>query len=102
MYYTYILTNQRKTVLYTGVTNNLIRRISEHYLQKGNMQSFTGRYNCHNLVYYEEHIFITDAIAREKIIKNWPRAWKENLIASENPEWVFLNNTLFDYWPPVL
>ena len=68
--------------------------------RKGNMQSFTGRYNCHNLVYYEEHIFITDAIAREKIIKNWPRAWKENLIARENPEWIFLNNTLFDHWPP--
>ena len=102
MYYTYILTNLKKTVLYTGVTNNLIRRITEHYLQQSNNQTFTGKYNCHNLVYYEEFIFVNDAIAREKAIKHWPRVWKENLITKENPEWIFLNNTLFDQWPPLI
>jgi hypothetical protein len=70
-------------------------------LQKGNKQTFTGRYHCFNLVYYEQHRYISDAIAREKAIKNWPRAWKENLITKENPEWLFLNHTLFDCWPPV-
>ena len=100
LYCTYILTNVKKTVLYTGVTNNLPRRVTEHYLQKGNKQTFTGRYHCFNLVYYEQHRYISDAIAREKAIKNWPRAWKENLITKENPEWLFLNHTLFDCWPP--
>ena len=100
MYYTYILTNETKSVLYTGVTNNLIQRIAEHYFQRGNKKSFTGKYYCHNLVYYEEYAFITDAIAREKAIKHWPRSWKENLINKENPAWNFLNNTLFDDWPP--
>jgi putative endonuclease len=102
MFYTYILTNLKKTVLYTGVTNDLVRRIAEHYSYRGNKRSFAGRYNCYYLVYYEEYTLIRDAIAREKAIKNWPRLWKENLIARENPEWRFLNDTLFDCWPSAL
>ena len=100
MYYTYVLTNFSKSVLYTGVTSNLIRRLAEHYFQRGNEKSFTGKYHCYNLVYYEEYKYVSDAIAREKTIKKWPRAWKNNLINKENPNWIFLNNTLFDHWPP--
>jgi len=100
MYYIYILTNINRSVLYTGVTNNLRRRISEHYLKRGDISSFTGRYNCFNLIYYEEYSSINDAIAREKAIKNRSRAWKEKLINTSNPEWNFLNEVLLDPWPP--
>ena len=64
-YYVYITTNSNKDVLYTGVTNNLYMRIIEHYLKRGTKASFTGRYYCYWLVYYEEFDYINDAIARE-------------------------------------
>ena len=88
-YYVYILSNTHKTVIYTGVTNNLARRVYEHkyHLDK---KSFTSQYNVENLVYYE----VTDnpeaAIAREKQIKGWNRKRKEKLIESKNPEWADL------------
>jgi putative endonuclease len=66
MYYVYILSNKSKTVLYTGVTNNLARRIEEHYHQKTNNKTLWGRYLCHYLLYYEEYMNISDAIMREK------------------------------------
>lgn len=83
-YYTYILTNKYNNVFYTGVTNNLVKRIYEHKnkLQEG----FTKKYNLTKLVYYEIHQDIKEAIIREKQIKNWHRNWKINLIIENNPE----------------
>jgi putative endonuclease len=85
VFYIYIITNERNTVLYTGVTNNLIRRILEHE-QKLN-KGFTAKYNCHKLVYYETYDNPSDAIAREKQIKAGSRKRKIKLIESKNPEW---------------
>jgi len=99
-YYVYILTNYQKTVLYTGVTNNLAQRIIEHYLDKGNVKTFTGKYNCFYLVYYECTQYINNAILREKEIKGWRREKKMELIESLNPGLKFLNHELLGEWPP--
>ena len=85
-YYIYILTNDdRHTVLYIGITNNLERRASEHSLGVGS--AFAQQYNAHKLVYLETFPDPSSAIAREKQLKNWTRAKKEELIAKSNPEW---------------
>jgi putative endonuclease len=89
----YILTNKNNTVLYTGVTNNLKRRIKEHCL-KINSKSFTSRYNLNKLVYYESFFHIGDAIFREKQIKAGSRKKKEQLINSINPGWNDLSNEI--------
>jgi putative endonuclease len=102
MYYVYILPNKSKTVLYTGLTNNLTRRITEHYLQQKDKKTFCGRYLCHYVVYYEEHQNIVEAIAREKEIKGWSKEKKLNLIRADNKDFAFLNDALFDCWPPVI
>ena len=85
-YFVYILTNTHNTVLYTGVTNDLIRRVYEHknHLDKG---SFTARYNVDVLVYYEVTSSAEAAIEREKQIKGWNRKRKNKLIESKNPGW---------------
>jgi putative endonuclease len=81
----YILTTAKNTALYTGVTNDLIRRTYEH---KNNMvEGFTKRYNVHKLVYYETGEDIMSAIEREKQIKSWMRNKKVSLINSFNPDW---------------
>jgi len=85
MYYVYILTNKKKTVLYTGVTNNLERRIYEH--KNKLIKGFTERYNVDSLVYFETTSDVNSAIAREKQIKNLLRSKKEDLINSINPQW---------------
>ncbi|MBQ8797591.1 MAG: GIY-YIG nuclease family protein [Oscillospiraceae bacterium] len=92
-YYVYILSNAHKNVIYTGVTNDLIRRVYEHkqHLDKG---SFTARYNVENLVYYEVTTNPEAAIAREKQIKGWNRKRKDNMISEKNPKWVDLYETL--------
>ena len=99
-YYVYIITNQHKSVLYTGVTNYLEQRLVEHYLSSLSKKGFTGKYNVCYLLYYEEHLYIDQAIRREKEIKGWNRAKKCALINTINPEWKFLNNEIFDHWPP--
>ena len=99
-YYVYILTNQQKNVLYTGVTNDLEQRITEHWQNRGNQKSFAGRYYTFYLLFYEKHTYINDAITREKEIKGWNRSKKETLINGFNPEWMFLNKELFGKWPP--
>jgi putative endonuclease len=91
-FYVYITTNPTKTVLYIGVTNDLTRRLYEHFENKGNKNTFAGKFYCYNLVYYEHFTHINYAIAREKEIKKWRREKKEALIASLNPDWKFLNN----------
>ena len=88
-YYVYIITNFSKTVLYTGVTNNLTRRLQEHY--EGRNDSFTRQYRCKYLLSYEVFDDINQAISREKQIKKWNREKKENIISKFNPDWKFLN-----------
>ena len=85
-YYVYIMTNKNNTVLYTGVCNNLARRVWEHK-HKIDPKSFTARYNINKLVYYEYFLDINAAIAREKQIKAGSRAKKIVLIESMNKEW---------------
>ena len=99
-YYVYILTNFQQTVLYTGVTNNLAQRLYEHWLNRGNRKTFTGRYHCNNLVYYEYTPYILNALAREKEIKGWRRAKKLELIKTLNPQMCFLNSKVCKIWPP--
>ena len=82
----YIMSNARNTVLYTGVTNDLIRRVQEHK-NRLNPNSFTFQYNLNKLVYYESFNSIEEAINREKQIKGRSRKKKEELINSINPEW---------------
>ena len=85
-YCVYIMTNKGNTVLYTGVTNSLARRVSEH--QAGiDRRSFTARYNVNKLVYVEAFDKIQDAIGREKQIKKGPRRRKVQLITGVNPDW---------------
>jgi len=99
-YYVYILTNQNKTVLYTGVTNNLEERILQHYQNRHTENSYAGKYAAYYLLFYESHQYINNAIAREKEIKGWIRKKKWELISSFNPETKFLNEELFGAWPP--
>ncbi len=89
-FYVYILTNKAKTVLYTGVTNNLRRRLEEHN-EKLNPNSFTAKYNLNYLIYYEKYGWIQQAIAREKEIKLLRRELKLELIKEFNPNMEFLN-----------
>ncbi len=94
-YYVYILTNKGKTVIYTGVTNDLNKRIRFHIENANlNRKSFTSKYRCFYLIYYEHFNTIEQAIAREKQIKGWKRFKKDNLITDFNPEWNFLNNNI--------
>jgi putative endonuclease len=93
-YFIYMMTNRWKTVLYTGVTNSLERRVWQH--KKGELPGFTKQYNCDRLVYFETYDRIEQAIAREKQIKGWLREKKNALIASTNPEWNDLAADWFD------
>jgi len=87
-YYLYILASRKNGTLYTGVTNNLVRRVYEH--KENLVPGFTKKYNVHKLVYYEQCTDIYSAIARGKRIKKWKRQWKINLIESVNPDWTDL------------
>ena len=89
----YILTNKYNTVLYIGVTADLFTRIPEHK-SKLHKKAFTAKYNCDKLIYYETFGRIEDAIAREKQLKKWNRAWKDELIKKINPEWKDLFGSL--------
>ena len=93
-YFVYILTNKNRTVLYTGVTNNLVTRLTQHRENKDNTFSFTHRYNCFYLIHFEKYVFIDLAIQREKEIKGWLRRKKIELIEGDNPEWKFLNEEI--------
>jgi putative endonuclease len=91
-FYVYLLAS-RTRVLYTGITNNLERRLMEH--KEKNMPGFTQRYNTTRLVYYEEYSSAREAIRREKEIKGWKRAKKVALIESMNPAWQDLSDAWF-------
>jgi putative endonuclease len=95
----YIMTNKRNTVLYTGVTNNLVRRVYEH--QEKKIPGFTQQYNVTKLVYYESHMTFFDAIDREKLIKKKSRRGKIRLIETMNPQWADLANQLDGDTQPV-
>lgn len=83
-YSVYILTNALNTTFYIGITNNLERRVYEHKHEL--LKGFSQKYKLRKLVYYEQCHTATDAIAREKQLKNWHRQWKINLIKTMNPE----------------
>jgi putative endonuclease len=91
-YYVYILTNKARTVLYTGVTNRLSRRIWQH--KNKIVPGFASRYGLNCLIYFEEFRDINDAIGREKQIKGWSRAKKVALIGQGNPQWNDLSEGL--------
>jgi putative endonuclease len=88
----YILSNKKEGVLYIGVTSNLVNRVYQH--QTHQVDGFSKKYNLNNLVYFEMHHAMIDAIAREKQLKHWKREWKVRLIEKENPEWFDLSKSL--------
>lgn len=81
----YLLASQRNGTLYIGVTSNLIQRIWQH--REGLAEGFTKKYGVKTLVWYEQHATMESAIAREKALKKWNRAWKLKLIEETNPQW---------------
>ncbi|RYD88281.1 MAG: GIY-YIG nuclease family protein [Sphingomonadales bacterium] len=94
--WTYIMTNKPRGVLYVGVTADLAARVHQHKLGEGS--AFCRRYNLTQLVHAEEHATIDEAIAREKALKAWSRAWKIRLIEEGNPEW----RDLFEVGGPMI
>jgi len=80
-----MLASRRNGTLYAGVTNDLARRVGEH--KEGRASVFTRRYGVTMLIWFEEHGDIAQAIAREKQLKGWNRAWKLKLIEKDNPQW---------------
>ena len=91
-YHIYFLTNANNTVLYIGVTSNLLKRIYQHKTKT--YKGFTSKYNCEKLVYFEEFDTPSEAIAREKQLKAGSRKRKNDLVNLENPNW----NDLSDGW----
>ncbi len=93
-YWVYIVSNKYMSTIYTGVTNDIVRRVWEH--RSGNIKGFTHRYKCSQLLYYEVYADINQAIAREKQIKGWKRDKKIELIISLNPMRKDLANEWFE------
>ncbi len=94
-YFVSIMTNQRNTVLYVGVTNSLVRRGYQHKEKLSHHESFTKKYNINKLVFYEEYSNILGAIAREKQLKGGSRQKKIDLVNTVNPEWKDLYEGVF-------
>jgi len=88
----YILANKRNGTLYIGVTSDLVKRIWQH--RNNVVKGFTKRYSVHQLVYYELHQTMESAITKEKMLKNWKRVWKLQLIERSNPNWRDLYTTI--------
>ncbi len=87
------MANEYRTTLYIGITNNIQRRIAQHYFDSQNVKkSFAGKYNCIYLVYYVCYDNPKEAIAKEKELKKWRRDKKNILISEFNPKWESLNN----------
>ena len=85
-YYVYILASATNVTIYTGITNDLIRRVYEHR-HEADPKSFTAQYRVHKLVYFEETTDVRAALEREKQIKSWKRAKKNALVETMNPTW---------------
>ncbi|MCF6213506.1 MAG: GIY-YIG nuclease family protein [Flavobacteriaceae bacterium] len=81
--FVYILSNKNRTTFYTGFTRDLVKRLKQH--TKGNGAKFTAKYRTFDLIYYEEFKSVSEAMKREKQLKNWHREWKLNLIKETNP-----------------
>ena len=92
-YYVYILSNRLNTVIYTGMTKDLVRRVYEHKHHL-DPDSFTAKYDVTKLVYYESTSDVKAAIEREKQIKGWNRRRKNKLVESKNPSWAELYDTI--------
>ena len=88
----YMMASKRNGTLYIGVTSNLVQRVWQH--KQGLVEGFTKRYRVHTLVWYEPHETTETAIAREKALKGWRRAWKLELIERDNPGWQDLRDGL--------
>ena len=86
--FVYIMTNRPRGTLYIGVTADLVQRIAAHKAGRGSQ--FVWRYNLFRLAYFESYDAVASAIAREKRLKHWNRAWKLRLIEEQNPDWVDL------------
>ena len=99
-YWVYILASKPRGSLYIGVTNGLILRVEQHKTAKGS--SFTRKYKVNRLVWFQEFADVREAIQREKTMKEWPRAWKVNLIERENPHWEDLYPSLPGVRPPLI
>ena len=94
-YFVYMTTNKKKSVIYTGITNDLRIRIDQHYQDSiKEKKSFAGKYNCCHLVYYEKFDTPSEAILKEKTIKKWRREKKDKLILEFNPNWQFLEKDI--------
>ncbi len=91
-WFVYILSSEDGRYLYTGQTNDLRRRIAQH--RAGAVEAWTAEHATYRLVYFETHGTLRDALTREKAIKRWRRAWKENPVASRNPGWCDLTNEI--------
>ncbi len=96
-FYVYILASKRDGTLYIGVTNDLVRRVWEHKTDA--VDGFTKKYGVHRLVWYESAATALAAIAREKRLKKWNRAWKLRLIEKTNPDWKDLYNDIAEWMP---
>lgn len=92
MYFVYIMASERNGTLYVGVTNDIARRAYEH--REGLIDDFSKKYNVKRLVYFEPHDDVESAIRREKQTKDWQRAWKLDLIETDNPDWIDLFDSL--------
>jgi len=92
-FYVYMMTNRSRVVLYTGITNSLMRRV----WQNSEIEGFTKTYTVNRLIYYEGFNDPRDAIAREKEIKGWRRSKKNALVERMNPKWADLSPMLFQH-----
>jgi len=95
---TYMMSNARNGTLYLGVTSNLIQRAHQH--REGLIEGFSQRYGCKLLVWFEQYVELSAAIAREKELKKWRRAWKLQLIERANPQWRDLYEDFINPPPP--
>ncbi len=89
-WFVYMMTNKSNQVIYIGVTNSIEERVKEHKV-KFYPNSFTSKYNCNKLVYFEEYDNAEEALVREKRMKKWKRDWKLELIKDMNPSWMDLS-----------
>ncbi len=99
LFFTYILTNADRTVLYVGVTNDLRIRLIGHWIST---DTFVSKYKVYYLVWYETTRYVLNAIEKEKSLKALTRAKKEAIINEHNPEWRWLNADVLGVWPPDL
>ena len=96
-WYVYIMNNKPKGVIYIGVTDNIEERVKEHKM-KAYPKSFTAKYSCDKLIYFEEFVNGDEAVVRENQFKKWKRDWKIKLIEEMNPSWMDISmNWNFDF-----